>query len=122
MDSTSAKTIWDIYTAAWSEPSPAKRTALFEQSLDPQCVYTDPTVQANGYGPLSDYMAQLRSNIPGIRFVTTDFSFHNEHILTHWQMLDGKSQMLAQGSSYGKYGANGRVTQMTIFFAEPLSQ
>ena len=92
---------------------------MFEQCLSPECVYTDPIIQATGYGQLSGYMAELQKNVPGVRFVTTDSKNHHDRSLTHWNMLDGKGNILDQGASYGVYGADGRLTQMTGFFEPP---
>jgi hypothetical protein len=39
----------------------------------------------------------------------------------HWNMIDGKQNVLAQGVSYFLYGADGRLTQMTGFFELPAS-
>ncbi len=49
MNNNSPKSIWDTYTKSWSEPGQSKRLALFEQCLSPDCVYTDPLIQASGY-------------------------------------------------------------------------
>ena len=80
---------------------------------------TDPITQVTGYGPLSGYMSELHKNVPGVGFVTTDFKSHHDRSLTHWNMVDGKGNILSQGASYGMYGTDGRLTQMTGFFELP---
>lgn len=67
---------------------------------------------------MSGYMSELHKNVPGVEFVTTDFNSHHGRSLTHWNMVDGKGNILS-GASYGMYGADGRLTQMTGFFEPP---
>lgn len=119
MESNSYKNTWETYTKSWSVPDTSKRLQLFEQCLSPDCVYTDPITQATGYGQLSGYMSELHKNVPGVAFVTTDFKSHHDRSLTHWSMVDAKGKILSQGASYGMYGADGRLTQMTGFFEPP---
>ena len=119
MVSDAHKNTWDTYTKSWSERDTSKRLQLFEQCLNPDCVYTDPLAQATGYVQLSGYMSELQKNIPGVKFVTTDFKSHHDRSLTHWNMTDGKGNILAQGASYGMYGDDGRLQQMTGFFEPP---
>ncbi|MEQ1545676.1 nuclear transport factor 2 family protein [Methyloglobulus sp.] len=120
MTSNSYKNTWETYTQSWAEIDTSKRFALFEQCLSPGCVYTDPLMQATGYEQLSGYMTELQKNVPGVKFVTTDFKNHHDRSLTHWNMVDGEGNNLAQGTSYGLYGADGRLTQMSGFFDPPV--
>lgn len=113
------KNTWETYTQSWSEIDAAKRLQLFEECLSPDCVYTDPLMQAAGYEQLAGYMADLQKNVSGVSFVTTDFKSHHDRSLTHWDMVDGEGNRLAQGASYGLYGADGRLTQMSGFFDPP---
>ncbi len=119
MESNSHKNTWETYTKSWSEVDEAKRLQLFEECLSPDCVYTDPMMQATGYAQLSGYMSELHKSVPGVRFVTTDFKSHHDRSLTHWNMVDGKGNILSQGASYGLYGAGGWLTQMNGFFEPP---
>lgn len=119
MESNSHKNTWETYTKSWSVADPSTRLQLFEQCLNPDCVYTDPLMQATGYGQLSGYMSELHKNVPGVAFVTTDFKSHHDRSLTHWNMVDGKGNILSQGASYGMYGTDGRLMQMTGFFEPP---
>ena len=115
-DTDAHRRTWDTYTQSWSETDPAKRFELFGQCLSPDCTYTDPHVQVTGYEQLSAYMAELHKNVPGVRFVATEFTTHHQRSLTHWNMTDGDSNVLSQGASFGMYGADGRLLQMTGFF------
>jgi hypothetical protein len=64
-------------------------------------------------------MAALHNEVPGVTFVNTDFKDHHDRSLAHWNMVDGKGDILSQGASYGLYGADGRLTEMTGFFEPP---
>ena len=119
MESSSHKDTWETYTKSWSVTDTSNRFQLFEQSLSPDCVYTDPLMQVTGYDQLSNYMSELHKNVPGVAFVTTDFKNHHDRSLTHWNMVDGNGNVLSQGVSYGLYGADGRLMQMTGFFDLP---
>jgi hypothetical protein len=110
---------WETYTRSWSETDTSKRMQIFEQCLSPDCVYTDPLIQASGYIELSGYMSELHKNVPGVRFITTDFKNHHDRSLTHWNMVDGDGNILSQGASYGLYGTDGRLMQMTGFYEAP---
>ena len=105
MANNAYKNTWDNYTKSWSETDVAKRLQLFEQCLSPDCVYTDPIMQATGYAQLSGYISELQKNVPGVRFMTTDFKNRHDRSLTHWNMVDGNGNVLSQGASYGMYEA-----------------
>lgn len=115
----SLQIILKTYGKSWSETDAAKRLKLLEQSLTPDCVYTDPLVQTTGYETLSDYMAELQKNIPGVNFLPTDLKSHHDRTLMHWNMADGNGNILGQGASCFLHGAGGRLQQMTGFFEPP---
>lgn len=119
MDNNSPQSVWDTYTKSWSEPDQTKRIKLMEQCLNPDCLYTDPLTQVSGYEGLSAYMSELQKNVPGVRFLITDFKSHHDRSLAHWGMVDGKGNLLSQGASFGLYGSDGRLKQMTGFFEPP---
>lgn len=119
VDSSSYQNTWETYTRSWSEADASTRLKLFEKCLSPDCVYTDPLIQATGYSQLSGYMTELGKKLPGVRFVTTDFKYHHDRSLTHWNMVDGNGNVLSPGASYGMYGVDGRLVQMTGFFESP---
>lgn len=119
MEKNSQRNVWETYTKSWSETDPSKRLKLFEQCLSPDCGYTDPLAQTTGYDQLSGYMSELQKQVPGVRFVITDFKNHHDRSLAQWKMMDGKGNMLMPGASFGLYGADGRLKQMTGFFEPP---
>jgi hypothetical protein len=119
MQNHSHKNTWETYSQAWSEIDTSKRLQLFEQCLSPICEYSNPIILSTGYEQLSGYMSELQKNVPEVRFVISDFKNHHDRSLTHWNMVDGKGNILAQGASYGLYGADGRLVQMSGFFDPP---
>lgn len=119
MKNDAYRSTWEIYTLSWSETDASERLKLFEQSLSSDCIYTDPLIQTNGYEQLSGYMAELHKNVNGVRFITTAFSSHHDRSLAQWNMLDANGNLLSQGASYGLYGIDGRLVQMTGFYAIP---
>ncbi|MFZ2449048.1 MAG: nuclear transport factor 2 family protein [Methylovulum miyakonense] len=119
MESNSHQNTWETYTRSWSERDASKRLQLFEGCLSPDCVHTDPLIQATGYNHLSGYMSELHKNVPGVRFVTTGFKNHHDRSLAHWNRVDGDGNILSQGASYGLYGADSRLLHMTGFFESP---
>ncbi len=109
----------EAYSKALSMADESDRQKLFELSLSPDCIYTDPLVQTKGYAQLSAYISELHKNIPDVAFVITNFKFHHDRSLAHWNMVDGNDNLIFEGASYGLYGVDGRLTQMTGFFEPP---
>lgn len=108
---------WETYVAAWKTASPAERQALFAQSLDPECVYNDPNAQTCGWRALIAYMDAFHQQVPGGYFQTKTFEAHHQQSLVTWNMMDGKGQVIGDGTSYGKYNDDGKLVAMTGFFA-----
>ena len=106
----------ETYGKCWSEESATDRMELMAICLSADCVYTDPNVKLTGHAALSDYMAELQKNIPGVAFVATDLKFHHDRCLMHWNMVNGTGNVLSPGASYFLFGADGRLVQMNGFF------
>jgi hypothetical protein len=108
--------VWETYVASWKTPSASEKQALFAQCLDPQCVYSDPQSAAQGWSELTAYMEAFHQQIPGGHFVTQSFASHHQQSLATWNMLDGRGQLIGDGTSYGKYNDQGKLVSMTGFF------
>lgn len=119
MVSSARLNIWGVYSNTWSEPDAGRRRQMFEQCLSPDCTYTDPHIQAIGYDNLSGYITEFQKNVPGGKFVVTDFKEHHDRSLAHWDMLDGTGKTIGRGASFALYGSDGRLKQMTGFFDPP---
>ena len=109
--------VWQAYTDAWQVGS--DRRALFEANLAPNCIYTDPLVQANGYDELDAYMADFHVQVPGGHFVTEQFAEHHGLGLIHWTMRDGAGRQIGGGTSFAEFAEDGRLRRMTGFFDVP---
>ena len=108
---------WDTYTAAWKASTDAEKQALFVQSLDQHCEYNDPLVATRGWQELTAYMQGFHQQVPGGHFQTKSFNTHHQQSIATWNMLDGKGQVIGEGTSYGKYNDQGKLVAMTGFFA-----
>ncbi len=119
METNAHESTLEIYGKSWSETDPSTRLKFFEQCLSPDCVYTDPASQVTGYDQLSGYMAEFQNKLPGGAFAATALQSHHDRSLMHWNMVDGKGNILSQGASYFLFAADGRLKQMTGFFESP---
>ncbi len=117
--SDSLQAIWEIYASAWGEPEREKKRALFNRSLDPACVYTDPLTRVEGWADLEQYMAEFNEAVPGGHFVVTDFLTHSNKSIAKWEMKNGEEIVLSTGVSYGEYNDAGKLVAMTGFFEPP---
>jgi hypothetical protein len=117
MQGNSRRDVWETYAQAWSRVDQVRRRQLLDQSVSPECIYTDPLIQVQGYDALSNYMESIQKNTPGIKFVTTGFQEHHDQSLAQWNMVDSEDKILSPGASFARYDADGRLKQMTGFFA-----
>lgn len=113
---TTYRQTWETYTRSWSEVDSAQRRRLLEQAVNPQCVYTDPHIEAQGHTALSDYMSEFQKNFRDSAFVVTDYSEHHRQSLAAWNLVDGRGAVLAHGTSFAAYDDNGLLLKMSGFF------
>ncbi len=111
--------IWETYAASWKAQTAVEKHALFERSLDPSCIYTDPVQQAHGWDALIAYMLDFHTQIPGGHFVTQYFLAHHGRSIAKWEMRNGDDMVVGEGISYGRYNAQGKLVDMTGFFETP---
>jgi len=117
--SDSFNNIWEIYTSSWKAESAEEKMALFQKSLAPGCVYTDPLGKTHGWDALCSYMLDFHKQIPGGHFVTNYFLAHHEMSITKWDMCDASGNVLSDGISYGEYNQDGQLIKMTGFYQTP---
>ncbi|MBA2678081.1 MAG: nuclear transport factor 2 family protein [Ktedonobacteraceae bacterium] len=115
MQMNSRKEFWETYAQAWSVTDRDRRQQLLDQSVSPECIYTDPLIQVQGYDALSNYMETFQKNTPGAAFVTTNLQEHHDQSLAQWNMVNGEGKVLSPGASFARYDADGRLKQMTGF-------
>lgn len=110
-----ARKTWDTYASTWNAPA-EQRQALFEASLETDCVYTDPTIQTEGWEQLQAYMDGFQQQVPGGHFVTHEFHSHHGRSIAKWTMRSGDGTTIGEGISYGQYSGSGKLVAMTGFF------
>ena len=108
--------IWERYASSWKATTPDQKRALFNGSLRPDCVYTDPLVQSHGYDELIAYMTAFHQQIPGGHFVTTQFQEHHDRSIASWNMVDSDGNIVGDGISYAEYSDDGRVRAINGFY------
>jgi pyruvate/2-oxoglutarate dehydrogenase complex dihydrolipoamide dehydrogenase (E3) component len=107
---------WHTYQAAWSAISDDQRQQLLDESVAPDCVYTDPTSISHGHRELTAKMQATQRNFPGATFRNDKFACHHGQAISHWTMLNGNGTAIFTGTSHARYAGDGRLAQMTGFF------
>ena len=107
---------WTAYQAAWSAVSDDKRRQILDDSVAPGCVYTDPVSISHGHRELTAKMQATQRNFPGATFRNDKFAQHHGQAISNWTMLDRNGTAIFTGTSYARYGDDGRLAQMTGFF------
>lgn len=109
-------TTWASYQAAWSDIADDERRALLAKSVDERCIYSDPTDSCDGVNTLIAHIEQSQKKMPGAHFRNDKFLDHHDQGLSEWTMFNGEGTVVATGTSYARFGTDGRLTQMTGFF------
>jgi hypothetical protein len=107
---------WTAYQSAWSAVSDDKRQQMLDDSVAPDCVYTDPVSISRGHRELTAKMQATQRNFPGATFRNDTFAQHHGQAISSWTMLDRNGTAIFIGTSYARYGDDGRLAQMTGFF------
>lgn len=107
---------WDTYQSAWAEMAPEDRRGLLARSVADDCVYSDPTSHCEGVDALIAKIEDSQVNVPGATFRNDKLVDHHDEGLSNWTMFDGNGDVFATGTSYARFGHDGRLTQMTGFF------
>ena len=110
---------WNTYQAAWSGVSDNHRQRMLDDSVAPDCVYTDPVSVSRGHRELTAKMQATQANFPGATFRNDKFAHHHDQAISSWTMLNKDGDAIFAGTSYARFGDDGRLAQMTGFF-EPV--
>jgi hypothetical protein len=113
------RAVWERYVASWKAATATEKTAIYETCLAPNCAYTDPLVQANGWDELLAYMLDFHRQLPGAHFVTEQFIEHHQRSIARWKMMNVDAIAIGDGVSYAEYDLQGRLVAMTGFFEAP---
>ena len=109
--------IWDTYRGCWSEANTIQRTEKLQKILTDDFEYRDPNFEIVGYQQLSDYMREFQDQFVGSSFVTKDINTHHNRCMIHWNMVNGKNEVLSNGTSFVLI-ENNKLKQITGFFKE----
>ena len=106
---------WRTYQTAWEDVPADERRRLLEASVAPTCVYSDPLAVCEGIEAIADRIERARAEAPGISFRNDDFRRHHEQCIAVWRRLTSTGEADFVGSSYGRFGDDGRLVQITGF-------
>lgn len=109
--------IWETYRASWSNDNSAERTNELQKITNNDFEYRDPNIDLTGHQQLSDYMSQFQKEFVGASFVITDFQYHHNRSLAHWNMVNAENEVVGTGTDFAIY-ENGKLKQITGFFKE----
>jgi hypothetical protein len=118
---TNASTIVEAYFAMWNETDAARRRAAIERAWTPDASYLDPMFAAEGADGLDALVAGVHQQYPGHRFRLTDpVDAHHDRARWGWEFVgpDGGTP-IAAGVDFAMLAPDGRLRQVTGFFAAP---
>jgi hypothetical protein len=110
---------WNAYQRAWGPVHESERAELLQGSVSDDILYTDPASQTHGVQELIARIAQTQQKFAGAYFRNDSFLEHHDQGLFLWTMYDGEGRVFVKGSSFGRFGTDGRLTQATGFFEVP---
>lgn len=109
--------IWEVYRACWNNQNPAERKIKLAKIMTDNFEYCDPNIKLKGSEQLSNYMGEFQKGFSGASFIVTDFHLHNDRSLAHWNMVDSKQKVIANGIDFAQY-KDGKLKYITGFFKE----
>ena len=92
---------------------------MLAQSVSDAISYTDPASQVEGVRALAARITASQARFPGCRFQNDSFLEHHDQALFNWTMYDADGAVFVKGSSFGRFGQDGRLVQATGFFKAP---
>jgi hypothetical protein len=119
MTNESRLMIWTAYQAAWGPVADDVRQHLLDESVGDDILYTDPTSQVQGRRALTARIAMTQQTFAGAYFKNDSFLAHHDQGLFHWTMFDRDGRPFVTGTSFARFGPDGRLAQATGFFEAP---
>ena len=110
---------WNAYQRAWGPVHETEREELLRSSVSDNILYTDPSSQTHGLQELMVRIAQSQQKFTGAYFRNDSFLEHHDQGLFLWTMYDKDGRPFVKGSSFGRFGTDGRLVQATGFFEAP---
>ena len=109
------------YFAMWNDVDPERRRAIIGATWEDNGNYVDPLFTAAGYGALGAMVVAAHERFPGYRFTLTEaLDTHHDRARWGWALggPDGEPPV-AVGVDFATLGADGRLREVTGFFAQP---
>ena len=114
-DDSSYRERWRTYQSAWEDVSTDDRRRLLRASVDATCEYSDPVAECQGVEDIAARIERARSEAPGISFRNDEFRRHHNHCVATWHRLTASGTPDFAGTSYARFGDDGRLVQITGF-------
>ena len=108
--------LWTRYAATWSLPADV-RTGELKVCVADDVVYCDANRTLEGSSSLSEYMGGFQSTVPGGRFQIISVVHHHGRMLAHWNLIGPEGQNLQAGASFATAASDGRLQNISGFFA-----
>jgi hypothetical protein len=96
-----------------------EREELLRSSVSDDILYTDPSSQTQGLKELMIRIAQSQQRFTGAYFRNDRFIEHHDLGLFLWTMYDKDGSVFVKGTSFGRFGTDGRLVEATGFFEVP---
>lgn len=112
---TDIKELWNGWCKSWTITNRTERDQELQKILADDFKYTDPLFEAKGLAQISDYISQFQEQFPGTTFTPTKIVSHHDRNLVKWDMLNKKSEIADDGSSFAMV-ENNRLKDITGFF------
>ena len=119
MNSDSLLKTWTVYQSAWGPISENLRQQLLAESIHDDFRYSDPSTQLQGRSALMARIAMTQQTFAGAYFKNDSFLAHHDQGLFHWTMYDRDGRPFVKGTSFGRFGVDGRLIQAAGFFEAP---
>jgi hypothetical protein len=110
---------WNAYQRAWGPVHETEREELLRASVGEDVLYTDPSYQTHGLQELMARIAQSQQKFAGAYFKNDSFLEHHDQGLFLWTMYDREGRVFVKGTSFGRFGTDGRLVQAVGFFEVP---
>ena len=109
------------YFAMWNETDPQRRQELINSAWVTEGSYVDPLFAATGHAALDAMVVAVHERFPGYRFTLTEaIDAHHDRARWGWALGGPAGEPpVAIGVDFATLAADGRLPQVTGFFAQP---
>jgi uncharacterized protein YndB with AHSA1/START domain len=116
--SASAEGRIDAWFAAWSDPDPSSRERTLSEIAAPSVAFRDRFSSIAGADEVKAHLAAVHRFMPGMRIERRGGIRHCQwHVLADWVALGGDGQQRGQGTNLFVLDSDGRVAEVTGFWA-----